>query len=484
MLQASRLYPGCLMKKSLPFWFAGVLFLVGNDPLVAATRFVALNNPNPLSPYTSWATAATNIQDAVDAAVSGDLVLVTNGIYATGGHKWFDSGTNRVTLTDSITLQSVNGPAVTWIVGHRVSGNGLALTNAVRCVGLGGGAVLSGFTLTNGSGGWGNYPAGGGVAAIRPTTAASLVTNCIITGNLATNSSGGGAYRVKLVNCQLIGNSAHTGGGAASCALINCLVVGNLGFANGGGVYGDSTLGFSTIDSCTIVSNISNNIRGVYNGGSGAMNNSIVYYNGTANWGSIKMNNCCTTPVAGDLNSFTNEPVFMDLTAGNFRLQTNSPCINKGNNSFTTNTTDLDGYPRINGGIVDIGAYEYILSASGLPLHTWRQLYGLATDGSADYADPDGDGMSNWNEWRTGTNPTNAASVLQMSSPSSYAIGVKLTWAGASGVNYLVERSTNLFAPSNFVTLRTNLAGQAGTMIYIDTTATNGGPYFYRVGVP
>lgn len=469
------------MKPPFLPWFASVLLLAGNHSLLAATHYVDLNSANPVSPFTSWATAATNIQDAVDAAVSGELVLVTNGIYATGGHKWVDSGTNRVTLTNSITLQSVNGPAVTWIEGRRVSGSGGALANAVRCVGIGGSAVLSGFTLTNGSGGLGNYPSGGGVAAIRTITAASLVTNCIITDCVATNSTGGGASRVNLANCVLIRNSASSGGGASACSLINCLVVSNTA-TTGGGVYGNSTLGYSTINGCTIVGNTGG---GVANGGGGTMRNCIVYYNTGGNYTGIPMNYCCTTPILpGDLTSLTNEPVFVHLAAGNFRLQTNSPCINKGNNSFTTNTTDLDSYPRINGGIVDLGAYEYILTATGLPFHTWAQLYGLATDGSADYADPDGDGMNNRNEWRTGTNPTNAASVLQMHSPSSYAIGVKLTWPGANGVNYLVQRSSNLSAPSNFVTIGANLPGQAGTMTYVDVTATNGVPYFYRVGVP
>ena len=62
----------------------------------------------------------------------------------------YDSGTNRVTLTNTVTLQSVNGPAVTLIVGSHVAGTGPALVNAVRCVGMGNNAVLSGFTLTNG----------------------------------------------------------------------------------------------------------------------------------------------------------------------------------------------------------------------------------------------------------------------------------------------------------------------------------------------
>jgi len=241
------------MKPSI-LLLSGVFYLFFRLVTHGAVHYADASGANPIPPFTTWSTAATNIQDAVDAAASGDTVWVTNGIYATGGRKWVDSGTNRVTLTNSITLQSVNGPAVTWIIGYQVSGIGSALTNTVRCVGMGPGAVLSGFTLTNGQAGTGNYPSGGGVANIKSGLLAATVTNCILINNLATNAPGGGAYRVNLVNCQLIGNSAYEGGGAAACALVNCLVVSNRALL-GGGVYGDSSLGYSTFNGCTIVGN-------------------------------------------------------------------------------------------------------------------------------------------------------------------------------------------------------------------------------------
>ncbi|HZQ45641.1 MAG TPA: thrombospondin type 3 repeat-containing protein, partial [Verrucomicrobiae bacterium] len=109
--------------------------------------------------------------------------------------------------------------------------------------------------------------------------------------------------------------------------------------------------------------------------------------------------------------------------------------------------------------------------------------YGLATDGSADFNDSDGDGMNNWQEWRSGTDPTNAASVLKMLGVSSNAQGLIVSWQSVSGRNYYVQRSSNLSVLGSFATLQSNILGKAGTMSYSDNTATNGGPYYYRVGV-
>ena len=46
----------------------------------ATTLYVNVGNPAPASPFTGWPTAATNIQDAIDASKVGDLIWVTHGV--------------------------------------------------------------------------------------------------------------------------------------------------------------------------------------------------------------------------------------------------------------------------------------------------------------------------------------------------------------------------------------------------------------------
>jgi len=194
----------------------------------AATRYVWQASPSPGPPYTSWATAAHVIQDAVDAAVAGDEIVVTNGIYATGGRV---VGTNvlvnRVAVDKPLTVRSVNGPEVTIIKGAKTSGGGNG-DGAIRCVYLADGASLSGFTLTNGttrtSGDFDHEMSGGGVWC---ESTDAVLSNCVVTGNSASGN-GGGAFYGTLDHCVLSGNLADLAGGASESVLRYCTLTGNL----------------------------------------------------------------------------------------------------------------------------------------------------------------------------------------------------------------------------------------------------------------
>jgi hypothetical protein len=222
-----------------------LLRLLADVGALAAVRYVDANSASPTPPYTNWATAARVIQDAVDAAASGDEIVVTNGLYATGGRA---VGTNllvnRVAVDKPLTLRSVNGPQFTIIQGYQVPGttNG---DGAIRCVYLADGASLSGFTLTNGAtraGDFGRDQSEGCGGGVWCSSTNATVTNCVITRNSAV--FGGGALGGTLGHCTLTGNSATGwGGGAGSaygqpCVLRNCSLTHNSAAAYGGGSWG------------------------------------------------------------------------------------------------------------------------------------------------------------------------------------------------------------------------------------------------------
>jgi hypothetical protein len=418
------------------------------------------DSASPVPPYATWATAATNIQDAVDAAITGDEIVVTNAVYPGG-----------VAVIKPLALRSVNGPQLTIIDGGGTN----------RCVSLTDGASLTGFTLTNGI----DSTRGGGIWCASTN---AVVSNCVIVGNIVEgwgSCEGGGVCRGTLFNCTLSGNSAvvydpawaqAAGGGAYGSTLYNCTLTGNFARVLGGGA--DS----STLYNCTLTGNWAVGGGGAHNS---TLNNCIVYFN-TASSDlncdfSSTLNYCCTTPMpTNGVGNITNAPLLVDYAGGSLRLQSNSPCINAGNNDYVTWSTDLDGNPRIVSGTVDIGAYEY-QGPGSLISYAWLQQYGLPTDGAADFGHADADGMNNWQEWCCGTCPTNAVSALRLLSASPTGTNVAVTWQSVVGVSYFLERSADL--ASAFTLLATNILGQAASTTYADTNAAGAGPFFYRVGV-
>src|SRR6516225_1258942 len=62
----------------------GAIILMGASKAVSGVHYVDVKSANPTPPFNSWATASVTIQDAVDAAVAGDEVVVTNGVYSVG----------------------------------------------------------------------------------------------------------------------------------------------------------------------------------------------------------------------------------------------------------------------------------------------------------------------------------------------------------------------------------------------------------------
>lgn len=428
---------------------------------------------------------------------------------STGGGAFCETATAVVTNCILINNAAQSGGGIS---GGTV--DGCRLVN--NFAGEGGGAynaTVNNCTLTNNS----VAGSGGGVAG-------GVLSDCLIVGNSASSGGGanggvlnrcvlsnnvalydGGGGNNSILNYSLISsNAAGSGGGAAGGTLNGCILVSNVVFNSGGGASGSNLRGCAvsgnfaayaaggvsggTAVNCTIVGNIA----GVFAGGVASCNltNSVVFFNSATNgenfkteWNPIFYNSCTTPlPESGSVN-FTNAPLFVDEGSGDLRLQSDSPCINAGNNSYATASgTDLDGNLRVVGGTVDVGAYEF-QSPSSVLSYAWAHQNGLPTDGSADFTDADGDAMNNYGEWRAGTVPTNAVSALRLLTPSVSVTGVLVSWQSIGLKKYWLERSEDLSLPMPFQIVATNITGTAGTKTFTDTSATNDGPYFYRVGV-
>ena len=485
--------------KTHSLWLAASALALLSLNAAGAVLYVDAGSTNPVLPYQSWATAATNIQSAVNVCNPNDTVLVTNGVYPYVRYAPLAPLWCLYLNTSNVTVQSVNGPAVTIIPGTQQVQTVFGPVS-IGCVAMRKPATLSGFTLTNGTPATTNITQnlrdtfGGGVYCASTNC---IVTNCVIVG-CSVGAGGGGAYGCTLVNCALIGNSTPgDGGGALNCTLNNCLLTGNS--AAHGGAVASTDVAPVMVNNCTIYGNSASGWGGglagddfvavssiyatnciVFGNSSPSGPNYINYYGGQ-----VTLNYCCTEPLPPvGLGNISSDPLLVNAAVGDFHLQPTSPCINSGNNGYVSVATDLDGNPRVLGGTVDMGAYEY-QSPTSLISYAWLAQYGLATDGSADFTDEDGTGMSNYEKWIAGLNPTNALSVLAMFPPvpTKTPPGLIVSWQSVSDRIYSVQRSTNAGIVPAFSTIQGNIPGRPGTNSFTDTNAAGNGAFFYRVGV-
>jgi len=311
--------------------------------------------------------------------------------------------------------------------------------------------------------------------------------------NNRAEDDGGGASDSILVRCQLVGNTAgNVGGGADYCKITNSLVAGNRA-AEGGG-----------INSCTVAHGTICGNTGTRTGGLGWADhvwNSIMYHNVSlicSVWDNFNtdssrpdFHNCCTYPETE--GCITNEPAFLNLAAGDFRLRYGSPCIDAVTNLTVSVLDDLTGMKRPLDGdfdlvaVSDLGAYEYNPASydtdgDGIP-DGWEHTHGLNLTNAADAVlNPDGDPHNNLQEYIADTNPTNALSYLRIVAFSN--LPPWTVWFAPSSTNrrYTLEFSTNLIQrPWPCVPGQFDVPGLGGVQSLNDTNTDL--LRFCRVGV-
>jgi Bacterial TSP3 repeat len=111
----------------------------------------------------------------------------------------------------------------------------------------------------------------------------------------------------------------------------------------------------------------------------------------------------------------------------------------------------------------------------------WELVNGLNPNDASDAsADSDGDGVSNLAEYLSGTDPQSVESYLRLSSIArSPSAGVQITWGSVNGRLYTLLRSAAL--ANGFAPLATHIQSTPPQNVFIDSSATNAGPYFYRL---
>ena len=277
------------------------------------------------------------IQHGLDLANEGDMILVSAGTYyenitwpATHGINLIGSSEEdciidgnqieRVILFDNSEIDP------TTLISRFTIQNGLGSTagGGIRCVSSS--PRIENIKISNNS-----APAGGGICCV--TDSSPILTNVMITGNTATTTGDGGGIKCKdnsspiLTNVTITENTAVDNGGAISCknnsnpSLVNCILWNNSPqeiyfhvFASNSA--GDTlTIGFSDIDDGEPGIELNNN--------------------GVINW------------LDGNL---VIDPQFTSSDAGDYTLQSTSPCIDSGD---PNSKMDPDGTRA------DMGAYTY-----------------------------------------------------------------------------------------------------------------------------
>ena len=395
-----------ILRRKLALLPAMVVAIVATASIAADTLWVDDDWYNQGGIGTEASPYGT-IQDAVEAAASGDTIKVKAGVYDKGGMvNTTGDIKSRVRVFDKqLHLVAVDGKENTLIVGASdptgaADGRG---PNAVRCVIVAGtgsdGTVIEGFTICGGrtdseidSTSANNGKGFGAGVYDRRGQRKTYVVDCVISNCVACNGGGltqGTAYRTLIENCH-----ATRWGGASQASSLHTCIIAHCGGADAV----CNSLGKAI--NCTFVANTS----GLYYNGDTQFYNCIVAgsaANGTASKEKgIDTATCTKTATHGYHQVMA--PAF-----GDYRPIAGTPVLTMGNPEYLDdiaipgytlgeNMTDFEGnlYPLASaGGTIAAGAIQTAATPAGGVLQFNDCTNGLVIDGvaakSGDYLYPE-----------------------------------------------------------------------------------------------
>lgn len=284
------------------------------------------------------------IQDAIDASINGDEVLVARGTYLES---------IRI-MGKYITLRSLDGPHMTCIWGGYYPGTVVEVQS-----GWGNPAtVIEGFEITSR---YGPYYYHSYASGITCSSCSLNVVDCNVNGCYYHGIECYEAF-VELENTLVVNNEgdpfshgAGIYGNTVDFTILNCTIANNENQAGGGGICINGSLYSSTIKNSILWGNDSthasqgNQIRLMnhatlevrFSDIQGGQADAYVESGSTLNWG-------------GGMIDI--DPLFIHLGT-DFHLRATSPCIDAGDGSGAP-TNDYENDPRTN---VDMGADEFHL---------------------------------------------------------------------------------------------------------------------------
>lgn len=126
------------------------------------------------------------------------------------------------------------------------------------------------------------------------------------------------------------------------------------------------------------------------------------------------------------------------------------------------------------------GPYDLDLDGGEISYATWVAGNVWVSADSAPNADPDRDGLTNFQEYLAGTDPLSANSVLRVSSLDRIPEGIRLRWTSVEGRLYAIEMAPSLVGM--FQAIATDIPDTAPENVYVvPVPAEHGQQGFYRV---
>ena len=224
--------------------------------------------------------------------------------------------------------------------------------------------VITGNRILNNS--WGSN--GGGITLFASGT--TTIENNVFSGNSSSGGQGGGIYIVNgstplIVQNLFYANTGSQGGaiyflvpsGVTGPLLVNNTIVGGTAVTQGSAVYAS---GFDS--QVLFYNNLLIGLTGqnaVYCDSSYSTTPPVFTNNDAYSPSGSGLTGTCASQ-EGTSGNISVDPLFVSTKKNNYQLQSGSLAINTGDNSAPDiPTKDLAGKPRIVGGIIDMGAYEF-----------------------------------------------------------------------------------------------------------------------------